>query len=110
VTPDAWLGFDPRPDLHCAKAIPVLLESRLLERKDNFLAVIKVSVARTDNVGENDEAAAWHLGGVNDAPAFLPIEPTDGPRNAVPVLGHSINLLEHHRLSQYAGIESRQLG
>ena len=105
VPPVRRLGLDVGPDLQCTEVVPVLLESGLLERKDNFLSVIKVSVARTDNVGENDEAAAWHLGGVNDAPALFPTKPADGPRNAVLVLGHSTNLLEYRYSPQCAGPE-----
>ena len=59
------------PDLHGAEVVPVLLEPRLLERKDNPLAVTEVSVALTDDVGEMDEAAARDLWGVNSTPSLL---------------------------------------
>jgi len=77
------------PDLQGAEVVPVLFEPRLLERKDNPLAVTEVSVALTDDVGEMDEAAARDLWGVNSAPAFLSIEPPNGPTYTVLVLGHS---------------------
>jgi hypothetical protein len=49
------------PDLQCAEVVPVLLESRLLERIDNPLAIVEVPVSDADDVGEVDEAAPWHL-------------------------------------------------
>jgi hypothetical protein len=58
-------GSLPGPDLQCAKVVSVLLESRLLERKDNPLTVIEISVSDSDHVGEMNEAAAWHLGGID---------------------------------------------
>jgi hypothetical protein len=103
LPPNAGLGLDFGPDLQRSEVVPVLLESGLFERKDDFLSGIEVSVTRTDNVGENDEAAARHLVGVNDAPALFPVEPSNGPRNGVLVLGHSTNLLEHGCLPHTAG-------
>ena len=69
----------------------MLRESRLLECKDNLLAVIEVSVT-ADDVGEKYEAATGHLGSADDRPPFLPVERANDPINAVIVLGQSTNL------------------
>ena len=62
VPPYAGSGLlELRPDLQCAEVTSVLFESRLLEREEHPLAVIEVSVALTDNVGEVDEATTRHL-------------------------------------------------
>ena len=59
LSPNAGSGLlELCPDMQYPEVISVLLESRLLERKEDPLAVIEVSGALTDDVGEMDETTA----------------------------------------------------